>query len=155
LEVDGVDAASRLLMNMPRLTTETLTAWGATLLLTQPSDIKSFLLYLPNPVPIPGPPIVITTPSAVRIRRERIPVRAVFGGTDIGRLAGAGLEARRLSGKCAAVFHPTGPRCQVWTMDFGPLVLAANPAGLFWRYGPIQYGWTDFPYQFRVLRAPR
>jgi RHS repeat-associated protein/uncharacterized repeat protein (TIGR01451 family) len=134
-------AAERLAANLPRLTAETLYAWGPTLLLAGPSDIRAFLLYLPNPIPIPAP-FTIPTGIRVHIGRTRIPVRAVFGGPDIGRLAGAGLEMR-------------GRRNQVWAMDLGLLV--ARQAGFLTRpyhYGHVSIGWTDAPYLFRVMRAP-
>jgi hypothetical protein len=93
-------------------------------------------LYLPNPVAIPRP-VAFPTPIRARIGRRVIPVQAVLGGGDIGRLVGAGLNAR-----------PLGGLRQVWAMDFDPLTT-------FGSRGPVDGQWTDFPYSFRVLRPPQ
>jgi hypothetical protein len=135
--LDIEDALIKLTQNLPRLTGRTVIAWAPTLLDdVRPRDLRSLALYLPNPVAIPRP-VAFPTPIRARIGRRVIPVQAVLGGGDIGRLVGAGLNAR-----------PLGGLRQVWAMDFDPLTT-------FGSRGPVDGQWTDFPYSFRVLRPPQ
>jgi hypothetical protein len=110
-------------------------AWGATLLI-QGTDVNGFLLYLPHPIPLPE--IAFPTGIRVSIGNRRIPVRAIFGGGDIGRIGGAGLELK-------------SQRHQVWAMYFKPfyaLQTQLRPAAAAWSAPPAS------PFAFRVLRAP-
>jgi hypothetical protein len=125
-----------LTQNLPRLSGRTVIAWAPTLLDVRPNDLRSLALYLPNPVAIPSS-VPFRTPIRARIGKRHVPVEAVLGGGDIGRLVGAGLNAR-----------PLGGLRQVWAMDFDPLTTVGSR-------GPVDARWTDFPYSFRVLRPPQ
>jgi hypothetical protein len=140
-DLDMEDALIRLAQNLPRLSGRTVIVWAPTLLDdVRLSDIRSFALYLPNPVAIPAP-VPFRTPLRARIGRRIIPIQAVLGGGDIGRLAGAGINARTLGGLR-----------QVWGMDWEPLTRTG--VGSYGRIDGPTGQWTDFPYRFRVLRPP-
>jgi RHS repeat-associated protein len=133
-QFDLDDAPSTLLSNLPRILQSSLIAWGLTLMTTPATDVRAFLMYLPNPITI-GKPVTLPTPVRVTIAGRRVPVRMIFGGSDIGRLVGGGIQIK-------------SKRSQVWAMDYTVLVGSVR----FTNYGRVYDAWPDFPYFFRVLK---
>jgi hypothetical protein len=106
--LDLSKATTNLLTQMPKILGTSLMEWEPYLAPKSASQLKAFLIYLPNPALLPE--IEIPTPGCMKIGRT--PISFIAGGTsNFGRLIGMGVK---MTGT------PTSGKLQIWRMDYHP-----------------------------------
>jgi hypothetical protein len=136
--LDVTKATMALMTQMPQILRYALPEWTTYLAPKSTSQLKAFLLYLPNPAILPE----IEIPAPGQMAVGHTPVKFIAGGTsNFGRLVGLGVK---LTGT------PTSGRLQIWRMDYH---------GWHHNVTPIQdksdvRAWEDGGFHFHVRRRP-
>ncbi len=134
------EATETLAVNIPRIMSRAFPKWITYLSLIRQNDIRSFVVYLPNPTPAMLPQMVIPTPLKI----GKKPVKLVAGGRQhAGRLIGVGLDIPRDS----PGIH------QMWRMDYHGWHRGGGATN--WTNSREISIWRDGGYHFHVCKPPQ
>jgi RHS repeat-associated protein len=137
------EATETLQANLPRIMSRAFTPWVAYLALKRPSDIRGYIIYLPNPEPAVLPQMRIPIP--LKIGKKS--VELIAGGTQhAGRLIGVGLD----------IPSDSPGKHQVWRMDYHNFHRNSGGTGSSWADPKKEISvWRDGDYHFHVMKPPR